>query len=307
MTAPFGVLLMAYGSPATPDDVEAYYTHIRGGRTPSPELIEGLRQRYQRIGGRSPLLEITQRQAQGVQQGLDRLGLRAGVYVGMKHAPPFIADAVAAMAHDGIRGMVGIALAPQFSRMSVGTYQTMAASSAARHGISFHCVESWHDHPGLIRALAARVQEGQRKLADGQDVTVVFTAHSLPQRILESADPYPGELRETCELVAAAAGVRRWRFAYQSASHTGEPWLGPDLLQVLRDMHRAGHRQVIVSTVGFVADHLEVLYDIDIEAQELAASLGMHLERAPSLNDRSDFVTALVDLVRANAPDEVPR
>lgn len=307
MTGPLGILLMAYGSPATLDDVEAYYTHIRGGRTPPPERVEELRERYRRIGGRSPLLEITQAQARGVRRALSDDGMPARVYVGMKHAPPFIADAVASMARDEIRTAVGVALAPQYSRMSVGGYCAAASEAAAEHGVAFRCVESWHDHPGLIAALASRVAEAQRTLTGAYGVPVVFTAHSLPQRILQWNDPYPQQLRRTCELVAAAAGLPSWWFAYQSASATGEPWLGPDLLDLLRDLHRDGTRDVIVCPVGFVADHLEVLYDIDVEAQGLARSLGMRLARAPSLNDAPDFVAALADLVRSAMPEVIPR
>ncbi len=305
MTAPLGVLFMAYGSPATLGDVDAYFTHIRGGRTPSPELVEELRNRYRRIGGCSPLLEITQRQARGVQAVLIQRGLSARVHVGMKHAPPFIADTVGQMAHDGIRVAVGLALAPHYSRMSIGTYISTASEAAGRHGIALHCIEHWYDHEGFIGAVVARVQEAQRRFADADAVPVVFTAHSLPQRILEWQDPYPAQLQRTCEAVAAAAGLHRWLFAFQSASRTGEPWLGPGLGAVLQGLHDEGLSEVIVCPVGFVSDHLEVLHDIDIEAQVQARSLGMRLERAPSLNDEPDFIAALANLIHAHAPREV--
>lgn len=305
MTAPLGVLLMAYGSPSSLDEVEGYLTHIRGGHMPPPASVEELRERYRRIGGRSPLLEITRRQARGVQAGLDRLRVPARVYVGMKHAPPFIADTVGEMARDEIRVALGLALAPHYSRMSVGTYISTAADAAERHGISLKCIDSWHDHPGFVRALAARVKEAQARLGDAHAVPVVFTAHSLPQRILEWGDPYPEQLRQTCEGVADGAELGRWLFAYQSASRTDEPWLGPSVAEVLQKLHQNGDRITIVCPVGFVADHLEVLHDIDIEAQEQAATLGMRLERAPSLNDGPDFLAALVDLLRAHAPREM--
>lgn len=299
MIAPRGVLLLAYGSPATLDDVDAYYTHIRGGRTPAADLVDALRERYRRIGGRSPLVEITRRQALAVQRDLDEVGLRVRTYVGMKHAPPFIAEVIAAMARDGVRSVVGMALAPQYSSMSVGTYIAVASEAARRHRIDLRCIEHWHDHPGFIRALASRVGEARRRF-DDQRVPVIFTAHSLPQRILTEADPYPDQVHETCQLVAAAAGVSRWAFAYQSAGKTAEPWLGPDLREVVQRLHRDGVRDVIVCPVGFVADHLEVLYDIDIEGRDLARALGMRLERAPSLNDGPDFIAALADLIRAS-------
>ncbi|HEV8353436.1 MAG TPA: ferrochelatase [bacterium] len=299
MSSPLGVLLMAYGSPATLEDVGAYYTHIRGGRAPSAENVEHLRERYRRIGGRSPLLEITRAQAAGVERALLARGVGARSYVGMKHAPPFIAEAVAAMAADGVSRAVAIALAPQYSRMSVGSYHAAATEAAAAHGITIRCVDSWHDHAGFVAALAARLDQARSRL--GAATGVIFTAHSLPERIRSWNDPYADQLRDTSERVAAAAGVAPWRFAYQSASQTGEPWLGPDLLDALRDVHGAGWRDVVVCPVGFVADHLEVLYDIDVEARQLATDLGLRLERAASLNDGADFIAVLADLARRSA------
>jgi ferrochelatase len=296
---------MAYGSPATLEDVETYYTHIRGGRAPSPEQVEELRQRYRRIGGRSPLLEITRAQAAGVERALWARGVDARCYVGMKHAPPFIIETVAAMAADGVSRAVAIALTPQYSRMSVGSYHTVATDAAAAHGIDLRCVNSWHDHTGLIAALASRVELASRRFP-GNGTGVIFTAHSLPERIRSWNDPYPDQLQETSERVAGAVGLAQWRFAYQSASHTGEPWLGPDLLDVLRSVHTAGWREVIVCPVGFVADHLEVLYDIDVAGQELAHELGLRLERAPSLNDGADFVSVLADLAQTHAQPDRP-
>lgn len=287
------VLLMAYGSPATLEDVDAYFTHIRGGRTPPAEQVEELRERYRRIGGTSPLRAITTAQAEALRRHLDHQGVPVPVYVGMKHAPPFIADAVEAMARDGVREAVALALAPHFSRLSVASYFSTAREAAVSHGIGLRTIESWHDHPGFIEALASRVRAAAARFAPSDVFEVVFTAHSLPERILAWGDPYPVQLRRTCELVAVAAGLPAWRFAYQSASPTGEPWLGPDLLHLLRELAAAGRREVLVCPVGFVADHLEVLYDIDVEAAEAAASLEMHLERTPSLNAGADFIAAL--------------
>lgn len=303
MTAEFGVLLMAYGSPATLDDVEAYFTHIRGGRTPSPEAVESLRARYRRIGGRSPLVEITRRQAAGVAEALGRKGVPVRAYVGMKHAPPFIAGTVAQMAEDGIRRAIGVALAPHYSKMSIGGYVSAAAAAAAEHGLLMRCVEDYHDHPGLVRALADRIETARRTVDGGGRVPVIFTAHSLPERIMEWRDPYPDQLLRTCELVASAAAIATWYFAFQSASHTGEPWLGPDVGELLRDLHQRGEREVIISPIGFVADHLEVLYDLDVEARETAESLGMRMVRAPSLNDSPDFLEVLAEVARAAIGD----
>jgi len=293
-----GVLLMAYGSPATLDDVEAYYTHIRGGRPPSAAQVEALRERYRRIGGTSPLREITRRQADGVRAALARSGLALPVFVGMKHAPPFIEEVLGAMAGEGIREVVALALAPHYSRVSVAAYFTTARSAAAAAGIALRTVEHWHDHPGYIAAVSARLRALLRRCGDAGAPEVVFTAHSLPQRILSWDDPYPRQLRRTSELVAAATGLARWRFAYQSASPAGEPWLGPALGEVIEEVAAGGGRAIAVCPVGFVSDHLEVLYDIDIEARAAAAARGIRLERTPSLNDAPDFVEALADLVR---------
>ncbi|MDQ7843336.1 MAG: ferrochelatase [Armatimonadota bacterium] len=297
MAARQAVLLMAYGSPQTLDDVGTYFTHIRGGRTPPAEQIEELRERYRRIGGTSPLRAITARQAEALQQTLARQGMGIPVYTAMKHAPPFIADVVGVMAAEGIRDAVALALAPHYSRLSVAGYFSAAREAAAAHGIALRAVESWHDHPGFIAALAARLRRALARCASPEEAEVVFTAHSLPERIRTWDDPYPVQLMRTCDLVAALATLPSWRLAYQSASHTGEPWLGPDLLAVLRALAAEGRRQVVVCPVGFVADHLEVLYDIDVEAREVAASLGLRLERAPSLNAEPDFIAALADLI----------
>lgn len=299
MTPPSGVLLMAYGSPASLDDVEAYYTHIRGGRPPSQDAVEELRERYRRIGGRSPLPEITQRQASGLEAALRGQGIRPRVYVGMKHAPPFISEAVAQMAEDGIRHAAGVALAPHYSRMSIGGYIAAATAAASERHVELRCVEHYHDHPGLVHALADRVEIARGRFPTPCDVPVVFTAHSLPERILEWGDPYPDQLMRTCQLVASAASIERWGFAFQSASHTGERWLGPDVREALRELHEAGAEEVIVSPIGFVADHLEVLYDIDNEARGTAEKLGMRLERAPSLNYDHDFLSVLADVAKA--------
>ncbi|HEX9531474.1 MAG TPA: ferrochelatase [bacterium] len=295
---PVGLVCMAYGSPATLEDVLTYYTHIRGGKIPSPDQVAELRERYRRIGGQSPLAEITQRQATGVARALQEDDLDVRAYVGMKHAPPFIADVVAQMAGDGIRRAVGLALAPHYSQISVASYFATAEEAASRHKIGLTCVQSWHDLPGFIATLVNRVHTARAALPGADGAPVVFTAHSLPQRILSWHDPYPDQLARTCELVATQAGLRDWRFAYQSASHTGEPWLGPDLLEALDQIREEGHTSVVICPVGFVADHLEVLYDIDIEAAAHADALGVRLVRAPTAGCDADFLGALANLLR---------
>jgi len=290
------VLLMAYGTPATLDEVPAYFAHIRGDRHIRPEAVEELRERYRRIGGTSPLWEITQAQAGGLARLLRERGREIPVAVGMKHAPPFISDAVTDLARAGVRRIAALALAPHYSKVSIASYFSAAAEASAAHGLSLRMRESWHDHPGLIAALAARVRVALGGASDPAAVETIFTAHSLPERILSWDDPYPTQLLQTSALVAASAGVTRWRFAFQSASHTGEPWLGPDLLDALRELAAGVSREVLVCPVGFVADHLEVLFDIDVEARELADALGLRLIRTASLNDGADFLAVLAAL-----------
>ena len=286
------VILMAYGSPARPEDVPAYLEDILGGRAVSPRLVEELTERYRRIGG-SPLNGITERQRVALAR---ELGLP--VYVGMKHWRPWIADAVEQALADGAERLVGLVLAPHYSRMSVGGYRTRLERALAGRA-DLVLVESWHDHEPFLDIMAERVR--------GTDAHVVFTAHSLPARIVEKGDPYRDQLLDTARLVAERAGLERWSFAFQSASETGTPWLGPDILEELDELHARGVRKVLVAPVGFVADHLEILWDIDVEARDRATELGVSLERIPSLNDDPAFIHGLAELVRqvADAPSRI--
>jgi ferrochelatase len=278
------VILMAYGSPEHPEDIPAYFADIRGGRPVRPEAVAELTERYRRIGGRSPLNEITEAQRAALEE---EIGLP--VFVGMKHWHPWIADAVDAALADGAERIVALVLAPHYSRMSIGGYRDRLETALdGRAELSF--VESWHDHEPYIELLADRVR--------GTDAHVVFTAHSLPERILADGDPYRDQLLETSQLVAERAGVERWSFAFQSESATGEPWLGPDILDELDALHAGGVRKVLVAPVGFVSDHLEILWDIDVEARERAAELGLELDRIESLNVDPAFIRALADLVK---------
>jgi ferrochelatase len=278
------VILMAYGSPATAEDVAAYLADIREGRPVSQEAIDELSERYRRIGGRSPLDEITEAQRAGLER---ELGLP--VYVGMKHWRPRIAEAVEAALTGGAETLVGLVLAPHYSRLSIAGYHERLES--ALHGrAELVFVESWHDHEPFLDVLASRVR--------GFDGHVVFTAHSLPERILRDGDPYRDQLLETSRLVAERAGLADWSFAFQSASATGEPWLGPDILEELQTLAANGERRVLVCPVGFVSDHLEILWDLDIEAREKAAEIGLELERIESLNDDPEFVRSLAGIVK---------
>jgi protoporphyrin/coproporphyrin ferrochelatase len=285
------VILMAYGSPATAEDVPAYLGDIREGRPVSQEAIEELAERYRRIGGRSPLDEITEAQRAVLERELG-----VPVFVGMKHWRPRIAEAVEAALAGGAETLVGLVLAPHYSRLSIAGYEErLAQALQGRAELVF--VESWHDHPPFLDVLADRVRR--------DDGHVVFTAHSLPERILEDGDPYRDQLLETSRLVAERAGLTDWSFAFQSASTTGEPWLGPDILEELDRLAANGVRRVLVCPVGFVSDHLEILWDLDIEARERAAELGLELERIESLNNDPAFVRALAALVRERLPAEV--
>jgi ferrochelatase len=275
---------MAYGSPEWIEDIRPYLEDIREGRPVSDEAVEELTERYRRIGGRSPLDQVTERQRAALERELD-----LPVFVGMKHWRPRIADAVEAALGGGADRIVGIVLAPHYSALSIAGYrERLEGALAARAELRF--VESWNDHEPFLEVLADRVR--------GTDAHVVFTAHSLPERILAMGDPYRDELLETSRLVAERARLEHWSFAFQSASATGEPWLGPDILEELDDLHARGVRKVLVCPVGFVSDHLEILWDIDVEARERAAELGLELDRIESLNDDPAFVQALAELVR---------
>jgi protoporphyrin/coproporphyrin ferrochelatase len=278
------VVLMAYGSPSRPEDIRPYFEDIRGGRPVSDEAVEELAERYRRIGGGSPLDDVT-----GAQRAALEAELGVPVFVGMKHWQPRIADAVETALAGGATRIVGLVLAPHYSRLSIGEYrERLEAALAGRAELDL--IESWHDAAGYLDVLADRVR--------GTSAWVVFTAHSLPARILDDGDPYKDQLLETSRLVAERAGLgERWSFAFQSASPTGEPWLGPDVLDELTRLHGEGVREVLVAPVGFVSDHLEILWDLDVEARERAAELGLELERIESLNDDPAFIRALAEIV----------
>lgn len=296
MPADVGVLVLAYGTPATPADVEAYYTHVRRGRPPTPELLAELQGRYRAIGGTSPLMERTRAQADGLAAALGD-GWR--VELGMKHAPPFLEDGVAALAAAGVERLVGLVLAPHYSRLSVGEYAARVQAAAAESGVGAAMVESWHLEEGYLDLLAGFVKDGLAELPMGAEV--VFTAHSLPARILADGDPYPSQLEATAAAVAERAGVEEWSVGWQSAGRTPEPWIGPDVLDVLRSRAAEGSAGVLVCPAGFVSDHLEVLYDLDVEASALAAELGLPFARTRMPNDHPQFCSTLGEVVRAHA------
>lgn len=299
-----GVLVMSYGTPESLDQVEAYYTHIRRGNPPGPEQLKELTDRYDAIvGGFFPLRENTNKQVQALEDKLNESHPEYTFvcYQGLKHASPFIEDGVEQMVKDGIQQAVGVVLAPHYSIMSVGGYIKRAQEKAEElGGIDIRFVKSYHLHPQLIEALSSRVTETLKRFGDTpkDDVRVLFTAHSLPEKILEMRDPYPDQLMATSKAVADKAGIVNWQFGWQSAGQTAMPWLGPDILDVLQTLSTEEQvKHVLVCPIGFVSDHLEVLYDLDIEAKKAAGELGMHLERTPSLNTDPLYMETLSDAV----------
>lgn len=303
--APIGVVVMAYGTPASPADIPAYYTHIRRGNAPTPEQLADLTARYEAIGGVSPLAQRTEAQRAGIEAALDAMAPgRYRVVLGQKHAAPFIEDAVAALADDGIDQVVGLVLAPHFSRFSVGQYQERLATAAGERSMAAAGVEHWHLEPTYVQFLTEAVREALAPLPER--TKVLFTAHSLPERVLVD-DPYPDQLRASATTVAEGAGLDRWAgwsLCWQSAGRTPEPWRGPDILEVLADLAATGKADgVLVCPQGFVSDHLEVVYDLDIEARRRADELGLAFARTRVLNDDPAVLRALAELVvRAAAP-----
>lgn len=314
-TSPIGVLLMAYGTASGPDDIERYYTDIRGGRAPSPELLAELKERYAVIGNRFPLLEITGAQAEGLERELNEQEPgRFRVYLGMKHSPPWIADALDEMRADGIERAVGIVMAPHWSAMSVGSYRDRVERHLADGGgptLTF--VERFDDHALFTDLLEGRVAHALGTLgpAEREGAIVVFSAHSLPVRALEDgtlrcklcdacADGcrYEGGLRETGERVAQALGLAHWTTAWQSAGRTADPWWGPPIEDVIPTLAEDGYRAVVVCSAGFVADHLEILYDLDVLCRQIAEDAGMHFARTEMPNADPAFVRLLAAVVR---------
>ncbi|MGI8662259.1 MAG: ferrochelatase [Acidimicrobiales bacterium] len=293
-----GVVVMAYGTPRAPEDVEAYYTHIRRGRAPTPELLEDLRARYAAIGGASPLWERTAEQARAIERAL---GQGFSVAVGQKHAPPFIEDAVATMAAAGAERLVGVVLAPHHSRGSVGEYASRLSVAAEAAGLRAVTIERWHDLPEWRAFQAAAVREGMASLPER--TKVIFSAHSLPEKVLVG-DPYPDQLHESAAAIAAAAGLSRWSgwgLAWQSAGRTPDAWRGPDIRAVLRDLAATRRADgVLVCPQGFTADHLEVLYDLDVEARAVATELDLRFERTRSLNADGTVFAAIARRISAS-------
>jgi ferrochelatase len=296
MTGPTtAVLLMAYGTPRRPEDIEAYYTDVRRGRPPPPELLDDLVRRYAAIGGVSPLLERTEAQAAGLRRALEARA--PGVFrvdLGLKHAAPFIEDTVVRVAREGVRRIVGLVLAPHYSAFSVGQYLGRARERAARLRpmVEVLGIEEWHLEPAYLDFLTDQVAAGLAALPPR--TKVLFSAHSLPSRIVDLGDPYPDQLRETAEAVVERLGGADWATAWQSAGRTPEPWLGPDVRDVIREVAETGEADgVLVCPCGFVSDHLEILYDLDLEARAVADEVGIAFARTAVVNDDAAVLGAL--------------
>lgn len=302
---PIGVLIMAYGGPNSLDELPGYLADIREGRPTTPEVLEEITHNYSQIGGKSPLMAFSARQVECVKAQLDPARFRC--YLGMRHWAPWIEDVVGQMIEDGIEQAVSIVLAPHYSKLSIAKYHAKIADGLEmyRGKIDFAHVTDYHTAEGLIQALANRVQMGLERWpeAEREKVHVILSAHSLPVRIIKMGDPYDSQLRETAQLVADRAGLPadRWSWSYQSAGRSPEPWLGPQIQDHIPALAEQGIRDIISIPVGFVSDHVEILYDIDIQAQGVAKELGVRLERPPALNDDPLFIGTLVQEIKRAA------
>lgn len=302
---PIGVLIMAYGGPNSLAEIPGYLADIRAGRPTTPAVLEEITHNYAQIGGKSPLLAISQKQVAAVQARLDPARFRC--YLGMRHWSPWIEEVVGQMIDDGVTHAISLVLAPHFSKLSIAKYQEKIADglSMYRGQIEFAHIASYHDAPKYIQALTNRVQDGLSRWPAAQraNVHVVFSAHSLPERILKMGDPYDRQLRETAQLVAGRAGLRaeQWSWSYQSAGRSPEPWLGPQIEEHIPALVEQGVKNIVSIPVGFVSDHVEILYDIDIKAQGVARELGVRLERPPTLNDDPLYIETLAELIAKEA------
>ncbi|WP_251638152.1 ferrochelatase [Sporosarcina sp. NCCP-2716] len=297
-----GLLVMAYGTPYKEEDIEPYYTHIRRGRKPAPEQLEDLKNRYEAIGGISPLAHITDGQAQALCDALNSAqdDIEFKLYVGLKHITPFIEEAVEQMNKDGITEAVTVVLAPHYSTFSVKSYNTRAEEEAAKYGITIRSVESWYKQPKFLKYWEEKIREAFDSMDSGEreKAVLVVSAHSLPQKIREAGDPYPDQLEETAKLIAEAADVQNYAVGWQSEGQTGEPWLGPDVQDLTRELYENdGYRSFVYTPVGFVSDHLEVLYDNDYECKVVCDELGASYRRPPMPNTDPLFIGAVADAV----------
>ena len=302
---PTAVLLMAMGGPDCLENVEPFLLDVRGGRPTPPALVEEIRERYRATGGKSPAVGITQAVAGKLEQRLNELGHgRYRVYVGLRHWHPFIKETYAELLKDAPEQVIGLCMAPQQSSLSTGAYKKKVeeARTVCENTVPVSYVGSWNRHPKLIAAIVEQIDQALLKFPAEvrASVPVLFTAHSLPERIVAMNDPYPEEVKGTVEAVTAHLGGRPTAFAYQSQGRSSEPWLGPTVEAMLDTLHQSGHRHVLVAPIGFICDHVETLFDIDIELKQLASGKGMQLERMAMLNDQPVLVDVLLDVLAAH-------
>ncbi|HEX8991564.1 MAG TPA: ferrochelatase [Anaerolineales bacterium] len=302
-TPMIGVLVMAYGGPDNLDEVEPYLLDVRGHRPTSPEIVHEVRGRYREIGGRSPILEQTQAQADAIQAALGGSSSPFKVFVGMRHWHPHLEDSLRRMQYEGIERAVGVVMAPQYSRMSIGAYYQRIQE--ANSPIEFAAIQDWHLEPGYLETLVSRIHAALQRFPaeERADVPILFTAHSLPEKIREWNDPYPAQLNETMGAVMSRLGDRPHEFAFQSAAISNEPWLGPDAGKIIKNYAAQGVNNVLLCPIGFVCEHVEILYDVDVVYQRLAKSLGIHLERIQMAGTAPKMIEGLARLVRAKAEE----
>jgi protoporphyrin/coproporphyrin ferrochelatase len=297
----YGLLVMAYGTPRSKEEIEPYYTHIRRGRKPSEEALADLTERYEAIGGISPLAKITEDQAFGLERYLNEQyeDREFKAYLGLKHIDPFVEDAVQQMKEDGIEEAVSIVLAPHFSTFSVKSYNGRAHEESEKiGGPVIHSVDSWYDEPKFIDYWAKQVKQTMEKIEDKEKACVIFSAHSLPERIIAMGDPYPDQLRETADLIAKEAGIKNYTIGWQSEGNTPDPWIGPDVQDLTRDLYNEhGYTSMVYCPVGFVADHLEVLFDNDVECKVVTDELGIDYYRPEMPNSKEEFLDCLATVV----------
>lgn len=297
-----GLLVMAYGTPYKEEDIERYYTHIRHGRKPSPEALQDLTERYQAIGGISPLAEITEAQAKALEEKLNESQdkYEFEMYIGLKHIEPFIEDAVELMAKAGIKRAVSIVLAPHYSTFSVKSYNGRAQETAEEHGIALTSVEDWYDEEGFIEYWSDSIlaEYGKMTKEEQDGAVLVVSAHSLPKKILQDGDPYTDQLAETARLISEKTGIKNYEIGWQSEGNTPDPWIGPDVQDLTRDLYeQKGYKNFVYAPVGFVSDHLEVLYDNDYECKVVCDELGAGYYRPEMPNTDPLFIKTLAKVV----------
>lgn len=304
-----GLLVMAYGTPYTEEDILPYYTHIRGGREPSPEALQELTDAYAALGGVSPLAKITEDQTYSLEKRLNEIQdeYEFKAYIGLKHIHPFIEDTVEEMAKDGITEAASIVLAPHYSTMSIKSYNERAHNEGEKHGVQITSVEDWYKEPKFVNYWAKAIQDVYKEMdeAEKEKAVLIVSAHSLPEKILQADDPYPKQLEETAELITEAAGIKNYVVAWQSEGNTPDPWLGPDVLDITPELYNEkGYRSFVYAPVGFVADHLETMYDNDIECKEVCDELGANYYRPEMPNAKPEFIDAMASAVMRKLQSE---